>query len=141
MRILLDTVIHEFPEIEYRLCAHAIVKLQGGNVTALSREEKNAIYIFKLESDEENENEEYNIRVAECAFRRQKVQQEREHEYSDTRSVVLRSNISERLVSSWDMRLATAVEGVTPAHFECQVFLNANRDLSGPDDWNRLCIA
>ena len=76
VRILFDAVIDKFPETEYRLCADAsivhcvdfgagIVKLQGGNVTALSREEKNAISIFKLEIDCDNENEEDNLTFAE----------------------------------------------------------------------------
>ena len=70
-----------------------IVKLKGGNVTVLSPEEENAMSIFKLEIDGDKENEEENLTFVERAFKRQKVRQECEHEYSDTRFVVLTSNV------------------------------------------------
>ena len=118
-----------------------IVKWQGGNVTALSREEENAVSILKLESHGDNENEEDGLAFAECAFKRQKVRQEREQEYSDAHFGVRTSNVCDRLFSIMVHALSDRRKGTTPAHFECQVFLNANRDLKGPDYLDKLCTA
>jgi len=144
-RDLFDFVCFEYPAMVGRLGADAdivampgfetaLVKVQRGLASTLTDEEILAVaHLRSHELQEEQANEEDDgLSLAERALKRQRTDQERT--YVDTRFLVPTSNMCERLFSDAKMTHGDRRGRLLPVNFEAQLFLHANTALWGAHD-------
>jgi hypothetical protein len=119
---------------------NGIAKLQGGAEGTLTIEEKEAVAIFLIVDEEEEDNDvvqaagvprlgfaERLLRTAESNKRRRVGKSK----YRCTRHVIATSNICERLFSRAKLLMSHLRRSMSPATLNMLLFLKANRDLWG----------
>ena len=140
VRAVFDTVIQEYPSMDYYLGANAqivhsptfengIVKVMDDAIDDLSNEEKDAVVIFRkgTNSSVEGSSTCEGLTIVQRALKnkRRKVINE---EYCDLTYVPPTSNIVERLFSKARLVLTDYRKSMTPYTFECVMFLKMNQE-------------
>ena len=149
---LFDAVIEKYPDTAERLTSSAeivhcpnfesaLVKIQRGNISALSREEKFCVYDLLIHECRDTQYLYEGMSFAQRALKRQKLNHGcKAGQYTDTRFCVPSSNVCERLFSKAGYALSDRRKSITPANLESQIFLHFNRDLWGAADVNLLTV-
>lgn len=150
VRAMFDAVIEEFPETTDRLTSSAeivhsplfesaVVKVQRGNSSALSREERAMLSSLELVRSGESSESDDRLSFAQRALKRQKTfGRARTQNYMDSRFLLPTSNICERLFSKAGHVLTDRRKGLSPVNLESQIFLHLNNDLWGTRDINKI---
>lgn len=140
MRALFDAVIDDFPQTVNRVSVNAgivfssafesaAVKLQIDNVSGFSRKERNSLHTLKNSTDAECVERYFQIFFVQCVLNLQKLMLEvSEEKYIDTRFILPRSHVCERLFSTVGYGLTERQNRLTPTNLESQIFLHASSD-------------
>lgn len=145
-RALFDATIEAFPDTTNKLlyCStfeSAVIKLQRGNSTAMSREEANSVKKLIIKESSVTETVDEGLSFAERALKRQKcIEHESRGKYMDSSFLIPTSNVCERLFSKVGYTFTQRRKGMCPANLEGQVFLHLNKDLWGRSDVNILTL-
>ena len=135
VRAIFDAIIDDHPGRAQRLSStanivqcpwfdSAIVKIQRGNVSALSREEHSKLQGFVVGGASECLEKDSQLSFVERALKCRKIShQAQTDKYVDTRYLLATSNICERLFSRVEYLLNERRKGLTPANLEAQIFL------------------
>ena len=141
VRAIVDEIIDDHPDRAQRLSStanivqcswfeSAIVKIQRGNVSALSREENSKLKGFVVGGASECLEKDSQLSFVKRALKCQKIShQAQTDKYVDTRDSLAISNICEMLLSRVEYLLNERRKGLTLANLEAQIFLYMNIDL------------
>lgn len=135
IRALFDAILEEFREIHTRLAPSVpikqdllfesgIVKIQCGNHSGMSSEEKRAVYMLVLSAQEiTNDCDGVNLSFAERVLKQRKEEDRVDCQiYRNMNFLLLTSNICETLFSRGSYLLNDRRNARNPANLESQIF-------------------